>query len=201
MHTATLFLSFSSLPRANLRFTMSSNNNEQNINYEHIKALVRDIHTTKNVARPDKFIDITLNGRQHHHQSSKASTSSSKSNILNYNKNHNKQSETHRLLIQKLDKLSLPSDADDDDSYSDDGDNTNKNQTASIIYALDTDKRHHTKEHVAESNFNIPSVVVTDVNEPLDLLQSTQRRFSQLYSGLRRLSTSHTVGSCTSECK
>lgn len=143
---------------------------------------------TKNVALPDKFIDKTLNGRQHHH--SKASTSSSKSNILNYNnKNHNKQSETHRLLIQKLDKLSLPSDADDDDSSS------------SISYALDTDKRHHGKEHLAESNFSIPSVVVIDVNEPLDLLQSTQRRFSQLYSGLRRLSTSHTVGSCTNKCK
>lgn len=167
---------------------MSSNNNEQNTNYEHIKALVRDIHMTKNVALPDKFIDKTLNGRQHHH--SKASASSSKSNILNdNNKNHNKQSETHRLLIQKLDKLSLPSDADDDDSSS------------SISYALDTDKRHHAKEHFAESNFHIPSVVVTDVNEPLDLLQSTQRRFSQLYSGLRRLSTSHTVGSCTNKCK
>lgn len=134
-----------------------SGGDENKTNYEHIKALVRDIHVTKNVARPDQLINSTLINN-HNDTSSGRSTSRSQSPMR------------QQWLPIELDR------------------------TMTGITILDAADKHATHQnHMDESNLIVPSVIITDSTEPLDLFQSTQRRFSQLYSGLRRLSTSHTV--------
>lgn len=134
-----------------------SGGDENKTNYEHIKALVRDIHVTKNVARPDQLINSTLINN-HNDTTSRHSTNRSESPIR------------QRLLPTELDR-----------------------SMTGITICDAADKHAAHQNHMDESNLIVPSVIITDATEPLDLFQSTQRRFSQLYSGLRRLSTSHTV--------
>lgn len=148
--------------------------------YEYVKALVRGLHVTKNVMRPDL-------SRSHSTPNTRASL---------------RVSEAQSVLLDKLKSVSMSDDDDDDDDERDESDKfdkpleTDKNPMINPRFSnmaierckLTTGGRRH-------SNFslNIPSVVVTGANENTDLLSSTQRRFSQLYSGLRRFSTSHTV--------
>lgn len=145
--------------------------------YEYVKALVRGLHVPKNVARPDM-------NRSHSAPNTRASLRAAESNSV---------------LLDKLKSVSMSDDDDDDDYERDESDKFDKPLQTDINpmlksrflnapYKIPTTGRRH-------SNFSlsIPSVIVTGANENLDLLTSTQRRFSQLYSGLRRFSTSHTV--------
>lgn len=162
---------------------MSNNKNDDDnnvTNYKHINALVRDLHMTKNIPRP------TGNSTQ--------LISSSNSSNVQLVKNG---LESKRKLVHQL-ELRTSSDAEADESYTDEGDTHNKN---ALLLDTWTPTNHkfsatvlfpHRRQN--DAHLEIPSLIITDVNGPQDLLTSTQRRFSQLYSGLRRLSTSHTVG-------
>lgn len=144
------------------------NPQEDTQNYEHIRALVRDLHITRNIARPEHLVE----------------TSTSCKNV----------SIAQKLIVHQLNALNGPCKATVDHSnffIEDDDASTN---TSSLDLSLTLPNNKRTKGTSIDTNFSIPSVVITDVNEPLDLITSTQRRFSQLYSGLRRFSTSHTVG-------
>lgn len=166
----------------------NNNNNENNnvTNYKYIKALVRDLHMTKNVPRPTSNITQLI-----------SSTNSSNVQLAQNGL------ESKRKLVHQL-ELRTSSDAEEDESYTDEGDTHNKN-----VLDIWTPSNHkfsatifqHRKQ--IDAHLEIPSLIITDVNGPQDLLASTQRRFSQLYSGLRRLSTSHTVGlhKYNSNCK
>lgn len=149
--------------------------------YEFVQTLVRDLHTTRNVSRSDD-------------------TKSRKKKSASVAPNH--MSEAEKLLFNRLDDNNqLSSVSDLDDSYNEGDDlsrsvNLNRiNGKRSQPHANDILKKVASSTHHHQSNcsLNIPSVVITDANEHVDLFSSTQRRFSQLYSGLRRLSTSHTV--------
>lgn len=161
-----------------------SNHNETTTNYEHIKALVRDLHMTRNVARPDQLIESNI-------QITPSTTLSS-----------NHVPEIRRLLVHQT-ELTCSSDADDDESYTDEGDTHIDDPHLLVKWCTThlTPKHQNNKRFnhtsAVDQHFDIPSVIITDVNEPQDIFTSTQRRFSQLYSGLRRLSASHTVGSLT----
>lgn len=144
-----------------------SGGDENQTDYKHIKALVRDIHVTKNVARPNQLIDITL--------------------INNHNETSNVHIATEHIQLPMQQRLLAAASAASiatselDQSIA----------SASSCDAADKYPAH--KAYLDESGLLVPSVIITDATEPLDLFHSTQRRFSQLYSGLRRLSTSHTV--------
>lgn len=155
-----------------------------NDNYQHIKALVRDIHVTRNVARPNPFdsqpqtLCVTPNEtlgvthRQLHDADHIRSTMEKRSLTLMTNTNTN-SSTCHRSASTN---------------------DTDRISNGDTVDAHTIDKN---KSHSDECILNVPSVIITDATEPLDLFHSTQRRFSQLYSGLRRLSTSHTVRTYT----
>lgn len=156
----------------------NDNNNNNNVtNYKHIKALVRDLHMTKNVPRP----------RSNNTQLIPSTNSSNVQLVQN-------GFESKRKLVHQL-ELRTSSDAEEDESYTDEGDTHNKNALdiwTSTNHKLSAAVFQHRRQN--DVHLEIPSLIITDVNGPQDLLASTQRRFSQLYSGLRRLSTSHTVG-------
>lgn len=162
------------------------NNHEEKPNYNHIKALVRDMHMTRNVARPENA--CVQNGNKVHQLPSKASLAPCKT-ISNAHK-----------LARQLSTFSVPHTVNFDENAvfieEDDASDTNTSSLDLSQSAPTCDKRDALHKGMAtpDSNFAIPSVVITDLNESMDLITSTQRRFSQLYSGLRRLSTSHTVG-------
>lgn len=134
---------------------------ENTTNFEHIKALVRDLHITRNVSRPDE-------------NAVQPSGLSIARNIVHH---LNTEYGPHRVGLHNKQAY-----------IEDDASDTN---TSSLDLSVSAPSKKS-----PDSAMTIPSLVVTDVNEPLDLLTTTQRRFSQLYSGLRRLSASHTVG-CT----
>lgn len=167
--------------------SMSNNPND----YEYIKALVRGLHIQKNVARPHDAALLSPNMRNDEPDT----TSNTEDDDDDYNGDDDDENtrlptvdeggssaarrasdlrlskhELARLRKQhkqtlRLNRKSLP-------------------QTQQPKLPI-----HHRSNH----SLNIPSVVVTGASEHIDLLASTQRRFSQLYSGLRRFSTSHTV--------
>lgn len=163
---------------------MSKNNENAPPNYEHIKALVRGLHITKNVARP------SIHQNENHHQLDAAAQHTIKST-------NPPITDAQLLFVKQLESLTVPSDVDDDESYCDEGDRKHigrqrlSHSAALLPQHLSAATRD--RENVHDADLHVPSVVITDVNEPLDLLSSTQRRFSQLYSGLRRFSASHTV--------
>lgn len=148
-------------------------------NYEHIKALVRDLHMTKNVPRPISNTTQSI-----------SSTNSSNVQLVK-----NGLESKHKLVHQL--ELRTSSDGEEDESYTDEGDTHNNNgllfnSWKPTNHKLPVAVFQHRRQN--DVHLEIPSLIITDVNGPQDLLTSTQRRFSQLYSGLRRLSTSHTVG-------
>lgn len=165
---------------------MSNRNNNNNYNnivpshdYEFVKTLVRDLHMTRNVSRPDEF---------NHHTTNNATRAAI----------HMPDAET--LLFNRLDDNNRQSSVSDiDDSYNEGDDISRSSENRDIAkrqLALTNDilkKNASSAHHQSNCSLNIPSVVITDANEHIDLFSSTQRRFSQLYSGLRRFSTSHTV--------
>lgn len=174
---------------SNKKTNNNDNNNNKNNddddnnvpNYKHIKALVRDLHMTKNVSRPTSN-NIHL-------------ISSTNPSNVRFVKNG---LESKRKLVHQL-ELRTSSDAEEDESYTeeDEGDTHNKNALflepwTPANHKLSATIFQHRQQN--DAHLEIPSLIITDVNGPQDLLTSTQRRFSQLYSGLRRLSTSHTVG-------
>lgn len=162
------------------------NNHDDITNYQHIKTLVRDLHTIKNVARPEQLANIT-NAKNVHQMHSMTSTPS--------------VSLPQKLTVHQFKSLPSACTVLLDDTFIEEEDEASDTNTSSMDVPLTTAAHptHHQriKENGNDVNFSIPSVVVTDINEPLDLITSTQRRFSQLYSGLRRLSTSNTVGLAT----
>lgn len=175
--------------------------NGQDESYEHIKVLVRDLHITRNVARPEHLDNPSGDPDRSHAAASTVSM----------------QPMTaceHVSLAQKLIVHQLCPSAngprratiDTTDFYIEEEDETSDTNTSSLDMSpmtptsMQCAKRiqngHYSGKgsNTLDGNLSIPSVVITDVNEPVDLITSTQRRFSQLYSGLRRFSTSYTVG-------
>lgn len=166
----------------------------QEENYEHIKALVRDLHYTQNVSRPEHLVNSSGNNVKHHHVSPCKSVSHAQKLIVH--QLHPNENGPCRAIIENS------------EFYIGEEDETSDTNTSSLDISIVSpsnqcnSKRHNhfnTKgiNNTLDANFTIPSLVITDVNEPVDLITSTQRRFSQLYSGLRRFSTSHTVGMAT----
>lgn len=159
------------------------NKHDDTTNYQHIRTLVRDLHTTKNVARPEQLANF-MNAKNVHQMHSMTSTPS--------------VTLPQKLIAHQFKSLQNACTVMLDDTFIEEEDETSDTNTSSMDVPLTTaahpTHRQHIKENGNDVNFNIPSVIVTDINEPLDLITSTQRRFSQLYSGLRRLSTSNTVG-------
>lgn len=158
---------------------MMSNVNQNE--FEYVKALVRGLHVPKNVMRPD------LN-RSHSSPNTRAAL---------------RVVDPQSVLLDKLKSVSM-SDDDDDDDERDESDKfekpleteTDKNlmiRPRFVGTALERCRITATGRRHSNFSLSIPSVVVTGATENTDLLSSTQRRFSQLYSGLRRFSTSHTV--------
>lgn len=150
----------------------SSSNSTKPLSHEYdfVKTLVRDLHTIRNVSRPDDTKS---------HNTSRAAVH---------------MSAAEKLLFNRLDDNNHQSSVSDlEDSYNE-GDDVNRDigkrqsHANNLLKKIASSTHHH-----SNCSLNIPSVVITDANEHVDLLSSTQRRFSQLYSGLRRFSTSHTV--------
>lgn len=137
--------------------------------YTSVKALIRDLHTIRNVSRPDE-----------HKQPPSAAIQS--------------MSDAEKLLFNRFDDSPRQSSASDIGSYNE-GDAISRSCDVVGGKHLVVMKGHAlpTYHHHSNYSLNIPSVIVTDANEHADLFSSTQRRFSQLYSGLRRFSVSHTV--------
>lgn len=163
-----------------------SRNHEDAPNYQHIKALVRDLRTTRNVARPE---NLKANNVQQVNSTMKACESISV---------------TQKLLAQQFTRPHLINERrieiyDDNDIFVDE-DNTSDTNTSSLDLSMQSPAFLCAKRSEGNANIAVPSVIITDVNESLDLITSTQRRFSQLYLGLRRLSGSHTVR-MVNECK
>lgn len=176
--------------------------NTQEENYEHIKALVRDLHYTQNVSRPEHLVNSSGNHVKHHHHASAC-------------KNVKNVSLAQKLIVHQLHpNENGPCHAiiENSEFYIGEEDETSDTNTSSLDISIvspsnQSNSKHHNHFNVKginntlDANFTIPSLVITDVNEPVDLITSTQRRFSQLYSGLRRFSTSHTVGMATQNTK
>lgn len=177
---------------------MPNSQRQDTTNYDHIKALVRDMHMTRNVARPEQLANVRIvqTANNVHQMHSMASITPCQTISI-----------AQKLLVRQLSTFGASHTVHFDENAvfieEDDASDTNTSSldlsqslaAASHLCQKRGDHHHHHKGNAtSDSNYAIPSVVITDSNEPLDLLSSTQRRFSQLYSGLRRLSTSHTVG-------
>lgn len=174
-----------------------SNNPNHMPNYQHIETLVRDLHTAKNIAQPEKILHLNAN---HPNKPVLMTTNPCQSIVSNAH---------HRLRVHKLSPVHPPPtlgmiiDEEEFVGADDRVDGTN-NMKSDTNHPLDVPLTHQfgntsiTTPKCIGNDVNcttiIPSVMVNDVNEPLDLISTTQRRFSQLYLGLRRLSTSNTVG-------
>lgn len=164
---------------------MSSSSNSNNgppHEFEFVKTLVRDLHMTRNVARPDEDKRLT-----------KKNASDAGIHL----------SVAEKLLFNRLDGNSQQSSVSDIESAYNEGDNISRSSGNRDIDLINGKRLPHVDDllkksapsthHQSNCSLNIPSVIITDANEHADLFSSTQRRFSQLYSGLRRFSTSHTV--------
>lgn len=169
---------------------MANSTKEDTPSYDHIKALVRDLHMTRNVARPEQLVSINSGHHQNHHSHPRTVKSTPCKSV----------SIAQKLIVHQLNPLNGPSRAtieenaifiEEDEEMAED--ETSDTNTSSLDISICNNKRGKGGTMV-DPNFTIPSVVITDITEPADLITSTQRRFSQLYSGLRRFSTSHTVG-------
>lgn len=177
-----------------------SNNHDEKPNYQHIKALVRDLHTIKNVARPDQLATTIT--------TTTTTTTTSTTNANHVPRLHSMASMPFKsvlvppkLIAHQFHSMHTACNVLDDTFIEEDDDASDTNTssldaplTSIITAAHPANKRSKENGHDINYTIAIPSVVVTDLNEPLDLITSTQRRFSQLYSGLRRFSTSNTVG-------
>lgn len=184
--------------------------------YQHIESLIRDLHTARNIAQPENFPHSNAN---HPNQPVLVTTHPCPSVLSNTHHAH------HRLMIHQMSPVHPPPTLgmiiDEEEFVSSDivevtniKTNTNHPPDVSLRFPLNNNSN---KLHKSIGNdvhcstpptpitpitpiSPIPSVMVNDVTEPLDLISTTQRRFSQLYSGLRRLSTSNTVGLHSDEC-
>lgn len=165
---------------------MSNNPND----YEYIKALVRGLHIQKNVARPHDAVLLSPNARNDEPDT----TSITEDDDDDYGDDDDETSRlptvvegsaaaARRASDMRLSKAELS-------RLRKQHKQTLRLNRKSLPQSEQPKQPFH---HRSNHSLNIPSVVVTGVNEHIDLLTSTQRRFSQLYSGLRRFSTSHTV--------
>lgn len=173
-----------------------SNNHNRLPNYQHIGTLVRDLHTAKNIAQPEKCLNPNAN---HPNKPLLMTTNPCQSTISNAHHHHHH----HKLMVHKLSPVHPPPSLcmiiDEEEFVSADVVESPNDVNTKTTGPLDVSLRlPHTNTSKGIGNdvncTSIPSVMVNDVNEPLDLISTTHRRFSQLYSGLRRLSTSNTVG-------
>lgn len=156
--------------------------------YEHIESLIHGLHTAKNIAQPEQ----NFNPNQSHSHPYRSNVS-----------NHSSQLK-HMPPLSTSSSSSAPSPLAmiiDEDEFlaADDVKHTTVMGSHTPNPSSLTARRHtHTGAPKGMANdisgISIPAVMVNDVIEPLDLISTTQRRFSQLYLGLRRLSTSNTVG-------
>lgn len=155
---------------------MSNNNPNE---YQYIKALVRGLHIPKNVARPDGSLLYPDRGCNDEPDTTSATDDDDEldeeddrlSTVNEVTTTSSRRSSDLRLSKSELNRL------------------RKQHKQTLRLNKKSAQPAHHRSNH----SLNIPSVVVTSANEHTDLLTSTQRRFSQLYSGLRRFSTSHTV--------
>lgn len=166
-----------------------SNHHQHMRSYQHVESLVRDLHTAKNIVQPEQFAsqDANFSNRSH-------STHPCRSTVSNAH---------HKFGVHHLGPPSPPLSMiiDEDEFVATDHVNNNNNNASVVDIATKSlatkhgDNASKSKENAHEiDGLTIPAVMVNDVSEPLDLISTTQRRFSLLYSGLRRLSTSNTVG-------
>lgn len=157
--------------------------------YSIVRTLIRDLHITRNVSRP------ASNGKL-----LKKPKSVRKGVIP---KVHAGAADRSSALRKSFRSSAIDEDdtnEEDDGEVSvtelDEGDEGRRSRSVPIMQpkgARAIDKR---STHQSSASFNVPSLVVTGPVEPIDIISSTQRRFSQLYSGLRRFSVSHTVRVC-----
>lgn len=181
-----------------------SNNPHHMPQYQHIETLVRDLHTAKTSAQPNNFHPANAN------QSNTPVSIAANPYPSVLTNNHHAH---HRMMVHQLSPVHPPPTLsmiiDEEEFVSTDiVEVTNvMNAKANINHPSDVSMRlpvHKNLKTVGDDDINssipttpitpLPSVMVNDIIEPLDLISTTQRRFSQLYSGLRRLSTSSTVG-------
>lgn len=158
--------------------------NDHLSNYEHIESLVHSLHTPNHLAHPENIHSPDTN---YPHLLAKHPCRSTVSNAH------------HKFMVHsQLSRMPSP-------------------PPSSLAMIIDEDElpitdNSHTVTHHGHTSTSkgiandihgipLPAVMVNDVVEPLDLISTTQRRFSQLYLGLRRLSTSNTVGLCVQRCK
>lgn len=164
---------------------MSNNNPNE---YEYIKALVRGLHIQKNVSRPDAALlspqpyndepdttSITEDDDDDYEDNRRLPTVAESSAASSRRGSEMRLSKNELARLRKQHKQTL------------------RSNKKSPQPEQQTQRHQSPIHHRSNHSLNIPSVVVTGANEHTDLLTTTQRRFSQLYSGLRRFSTSHTV--------
>lgn len=162
---------------------MSNNSNTSN-EYNIIRTLIRDLHITRNVSRPiTSSTSLSPNGK-----------------LLNKQKSIKKANKSSRIFRKSyrttstIDEDDTNEDDDEDEiSERDEGDEGRRSHSVPIFKTIKDKPIDKLTTHHSSASFNVPSVVITSPNEPIDIISSTQRRFSQLYSGLRRFSVSHTV--------
>lgn len=163
-------------------------------NYQHIKTLVSDLHTAKNHAHPEQLL---LN--------SPDANNPKKSLLMKMHPCQSPVSNSHhKLMVHQLSSVHPPPPlcmiVDDEDRANDRNINTTTNSVTLRLPSICGNTK--TSKGIANDvncTSIVPTVMLNDVHEPLDLISTTQRRFSQLYLGLRRFSTSNTVGSRSSE--
>lgn len=173
---------------------MSSNDENAPSDYQHtIQMLVRDLHMTKNVARPKQFASPNGNNAMHRPHLMTAKPCKNLA-IAQSIKVHHLGAKSHHVIIDD-DATKCIKEVNEEEE--EDTSDTNASPLIDVPITFPKQQQHQRSKRsqsiTSDISYNIPSVVVTDVHEPLDLFSSTQRRFSQLYSGLRRLSTSNTV--------
>lgn len=156
-------------------------------NYQHIESLVRDLHTAKNIPQPEQILNPNANNNLN--KPLLMTTHPCRSIVSNAH---------HKLRVHQLSPVHPPPPLCmiiDEEEYVE-----SKTNTMTLRLLSNDNSTKTSKGNDVNCSTPIPSVMVNDVNEPLDLISTTHRRFSQLYSGLRRLSTSNTVGLYSNEC-
>lgn len=164
---------------------MSNNNSNE---YKYVRTLVRDLHVTGNVARPatnGKLLSLKYKSR------ASKKNPSAKVHVGDADK----VPELRKLYRSKLIEADdTGEDDDDDNSERDEGDEGKRSHSVPLMQSKMRKTPDRNAVHRSNCSLNVPSVVVTGpTTDQIDIIASTQRRFSQIYSGLRRFSASHTV--------
>lgn len=160
-----------------LTSSMSNNPND----YEYIKALVRGLHIQKNVARPQETALLSPQLRN------------DEPDTTSNTDDDDDDDDDERTRLPTVDEAGASRASDLRLSKNELTRLRKQHKQTLRLNRKSLPQTHQPIHHRSNHSLNIPSVVVTGANDPTDLLTTTQRRFSQLYLGLRRFSMSHTV--------